>query len=69
MPSGCTSVTTTFFSVSAAVWPASGNSSRATATSVSMVGVSGVSSTWASGSPSKGTASGATVVTASTFAA
>jgi hypothetical protein len=69
VPSGCTRVTTTFFSVAAAVYPASGNSSLATATSVSMVGVAGVSSTCASGSPSNGIDSGTTVRTASTLAA
>ena len=43
--------------------------SLAQATSVSMVGVPGVSYTCAAGSPSSGIAGGAGVITASTFAA
>ena len=71
VPSGCTSMTMTFLRVSPA---AQGRSSRGNAslrwfTSVSMVGVSGVSSTWAAGVPSYGTASGTGTRTASTFAA
>ena len=70
LPSGWTRVTTTFFRVSAAVHGVSrGNRALASATSVSMVGVSGVSSTCAAGVPAQSRAGGAGVVTASVFAA
>ena len=73
VPSGIATLTTTFFSVS----PAShGRSPRASSgralarsTSVSIVGVSGVSSTCAAGSPSRATSAGGTLATASTLAA
>jgi hypothetical protein len=61
----------TFFSVSAAVQARSGrgNLSFASATSVSIVGVSGVSSACAAASPSQERAGGTGVTTASVFAA
>ncbi len=71
VPSACLSTTSTFFRVS----PASqGRSSRGyfslrCATSVPMVGVSGVGSAWAAGASSYGTGSGGRTWTASTFAA
>ena len=68
---GAAACTSTFFSVSPAAHgrSARGNRSLLWSTSVSMVGVSGVSSTCAAGSPSIGRASGTGVMTASTFAA
>ncbi len=72
-PSGYVRRRTTFFSVSAAVQARSlrRRSARSfdRATSVSMVGVSGVSSTWAAGTSVWSSAAGAGVTTASTFAA
>ena len=61
----------TFFSVSAAAHGRScrGNRSSRSATRVAIVGVAGVSCTWAGGRPSIGSASGTTVRTASTLAA
>ena len=72
VPSGWTRVTTTFFRVSAAVHarPSSrGKASLRWSTRVSMVGVSGVSSTWAAGTPEASTASGTGTRMASTLAA
>src|SRR5690606_20909162 len=72
-PPGSRTLSTTFFSVSAAVTsrPSKpGRSARlAQSTSVAMVAVSGVSYTLGSGSPSIGRGSGAGVTTASTLAA
>ena len=73
VPSGIRTFTTTFFRVSPACHARSPRASSGreldTSTRVSMVGVSGVSSTCAAGSPSTEIGSGATLATASTFAA
>ena len=72
VPSGCTSTTSTFFSVSEAAQgrPSErGKADSRCATRVSMVGVFGVSSTCAAGTPDASTASGTGTRTASTLAA
>ena len=68
-PPGGRTLTRTFFNVSAAVTGRPRSASFAQATRVAMVGVSPVSWTTASGSPSIGSASGRAVTTASTLAA
>ena len=64
-------MSTTFFKVSAACHGRSSRGNRAFAndTRVSIVGVSGVSSTWAAGASSYGSGGGERTRTASTFAA
>ena len=71
VPSGWVTAQTTFLSVSAAVQARSSRGwfALAASTRVSIVGVSGVSSTWAAGEFSNGIVSGTIEVTASTLAA
>ncbi|CNM40771.1 Uncharacterised protein [Mycobacterium tuberculosis] len=68
-PPGCRTLIKTFFRVSAAVTVRPRSASLAQATRLAMVGVSPVSWTTASGSPSMGRVSGRAVTTASTLAA